>query len=218
MSSDEGKSWVRNAALPAKKIRCLLAQDGQLYAGADTDGVFVSDDEGLAWSDLGQGLPPYSQVFALAIVEGKLFAGLYSKGLFGWNELEHRWVKVGQVSPLVLATSGGTLIAGHNPGGLFWSSDLGVSWSKGTGKRSSSPSLFSVDSQELPAEAAVWELGANNKRVFAGASTGIFYSEDHGRTWTRARTGLPDSSPGIAFLLTRTLVLAGTTIDGARGE
>ncbi len=46
--------------------------------------------------------------------------------------------------------------------------------------------------------------------IFAGASTGIYYSEDRGRTWTRARTGLPERSPGIAFLVEGTFILAGT--------
>ena len=211
VSSDEGKSWVRNAFLPAKKIRCLLAQGGKLYAGTDTDGVFVSDDKGVAWTNLRQGLPPQAQVFAMAIVEDRLFAGLYSKGLFVWNEQEGHWEKAGNVSPLVLATSRGTLIAGHNPGGLYWSSDLGASWSKGSAEKANSQ-------PELPAEAPVWETAGNDDLVVAGASTGIYYSKDHGRTWTRSRTGLSKHSPGIAFLLARNFTLAATTIDGAGSD
>jgi photosystem II stability/assembly factor-like uncharacterized protein len=211
VSSNEGKSWIRNASLTANKIRCLLARGGKLYAGTDTDGVFVSNNEGNTWTNLAQGLPPQAQVFALAIVEGRLFAGLYSKGLFAWNEQERHWEKVGSVSPLVLATSGKTLIAGHNPGGFFCSDDLGASWFKGSSKRGNSQ-------PELPAEAPVWEMAANDDLVMAGASTGIYYSKDHGRTWIRSKTGLSEHSPGIAFLLARNFVLAGTTINGSKSK
>jgi hypothetical protein len=119
----------------------------------------------------------------------------------------------------VLATLGGTLVAGHNPGGLYWSADLGVSWSKGTASAVGqfTPGLLG-EVGELPSEAPVWELAADDGLVFAGAATGVYYSEDRGRTWIRARTGLPAESPGVAFLLQRTFILAGTWIKGSEGE
>ncbi|QEG37493.1 WD40/YVTN/BNR-like repeat-containing protein [Bythopirellula goksoeyrii] len=208
VSTDKGKSWVRNASLPVQKVRSLLLEDGRLYAGADTKGVFVSDDNGVSWRKLGGGLPVNAQVFDLAVVKGKLFAGLYSKGLYVWNDGNSRWTKSGNVSPLVLASSGDTLIAGHNPGGLYWSDDLGDSWFKGTGKNVGGKDKF----PDILSDAPVWEAGANDKRAFAGASDGIYVSKDHGRNWTRTRRGLPKNGPGIAFLVTNQLVLASTVL------
>jgi photosystem II stability/assembly factor-like uncharacterized protein len=218
VSPDNGKSWALHPAFPSKKVRCLVAYRGSLYAGTDADGVFVSRDGGQAWAQL-QGLPPQVQVFALSVVEGRLFAGLYSKGLYAWNEQERRWTKVAGVSPLVLATAGGTLIAGHNPGGLYWSADLGASWSKATAKTVESfTSLQASEPGELSSDAPVWEAAANDELVFAGASAGIYYSEDRGRTWTRARAGLPTESPGVSFLLEPNFVLAATVIKNANGQ
>ena len=219
VSSDKGESWVQNARFTPQRVRCLLTHGGKIYAGTDAASVFVSEDGGQSWSQRRQGLPADAQVFALSVVAGRLFAGLYSKGLYAWNEPEHRWRKTGPVSPLVLAAVDGTLIAGHNPGGLYWSTDLGASWSKGTAAAGGDFSwLLADEAGELSSEAAVWELASDGALVFAGASTGIYYSEDSGRSWTRARAGLPDESPGVAFLLRRGLVLAGTTINRARFE
>ena len=216
MSSDNGKSWIRNAAFPSSKVRSLLAHEGTLYAGTDAEGVFASQDGGRAWTPLGMGLPPHAQVFALSIVKDKLFAGLYSKGLYTWKEPERRWAKVGPVTPLVLAAIGDTLVAGHNPGGIYWSADGGASWSKGRAVPVGqfTPGLLG-DFGELSSDAPVWEAAADHELVFAGASSGIYYSEDRGRTWTRARAGLPAHSPGVAFLLKPNFILAATVINRA---
>jgi photosystem II stability/assembly factor-like uncharacterized protein len=208
VSTDRGKSWVRNTSLRAKKVRCLLFEDDRLFVGTDTDGVFESGDFGNTWRELAGGLPAGAQIFDLAMVKGKLFAGLYSKGLYGWRDWDNHWTKSGTVSPLVLVTSGDTLIAGHNPGGLYWSDDRGASWFKVKGNGAGGVGIL----PELPSDAPVWEAGANDKLAFAGASDGIYVSEDRGRSWTRTRKGLPDNCPGIAFLVTPHLVLAATTL------
>ena len=43
-----------------------------------------------------------------------------------------------------------------------------------------------------------------------GAANGIYYSNDRGHTWVRAQQGLPSSSPGVSFLVSKDLILAGT--------
>ena len=70
----------------------------------------------------------------------------------------------------------------------------------------------------LATDAPIWELAADDKLVFVGAASGIYYSEDRGRNWTRARVGLPRVSPGVSFLLNRNFVLAGTLIERANGR
>jgi hypothetical protein len=218
ISEDKGQRWVPNTAFPAKKVRCLLAFDGNLYAGTERSGVFFSNDGGHSWAEL-PGLPAHSQVFALSAVDGRLFAGLYSQGLYSWIGQNRHWERVGPVFPLVLAAIDHTLVAGHNPGGLYWSDDLGASWSKGTAS-SSKTFLAPVakGSGDLPAEAPVWELASDNELIFAGAASGIYYSEDRGRTWAGAATGLPPDSPGVAFLVKRALVLAATPFSSSGGN
>ena len=219
VSADEGESWALDAAFPSQKVRCLLTHQVRFYVGTDAEGVWVSNDAGKTWAPLVQDFPADAQVFALSVVEDRVFAGLYSKGLHVWNEQEHRWTKAGPLSPLVLASLDGTLVAGHNPGGLYWSTDLGDSWSKGAARTAGQDTLEQLNGDgELSSEAAVCALAANDEMVIAGASAGIYYSEDRGRTWTRARAGLPSESPGVSFLLEKSFILAGTTISSASGE
>jgi hypothetical protein len=221
VSSDAGASWALERTFPSRKVRCLLAHVGKVYAGTDANGVFASNDAGQTWTPLSTGLPSRAQVFALSAVRGRMFAGLYSQGLYAWDEPNQSWGQTGRVKPLALAGARDALIAGHNPGGLHWSVDLGASWSRGVAESPAVGLLLllpSDDSGELSAEAPVWELASDDGLVFAGASAGIYYSEDRGRTWTRARRGLPEKSPGIAFLLKQDFVLAGTLIEKGNGE
>jgi len=217
VSSDKGKSWAFDATFPGRKVRCLLSLRGNLYAGTDAEGVFVFTNGDQKWIGLSSGLPDGAQVFAMTGLDGVLFAGLYSNGLYALDDQKKSWSKVGGVTPLALASTGSTLIAGHNPGGLYWSGDLGAKWSKGTaklnGKNPINPA-FPEDDGELEADAPVWELASDDSMVFAGAAAGIYHSADGGRSWTRSRSGLPKDSPGIAFLMQKALVLAATPIKG----
>lgn len=221
VSLDGGASWTSERMFPAQKVRCLLAHNGKVYAGTEADGVFASNDAGQSWTPLAPGLPSHAQVFALSAIKATLFAGLYSRGLYAWDEQKHSWTKTGPVMPLALARVHDTLIAGHNPGGLYWSEDLGASWSKGVAAGYAVAPLgssHSDDSGELSSEAPVWELGSSDDGlVLAGAAAGIYYSKDHGRTWARTRKGLPEESPGVAFLLKRDFLLVSTLIKESNG-
>jgi photosystem II stability/assembly factor-like uncharacterized protein len=221
MSLDGGRSWVRNATFPPQKPRCLLSFHGRIYAGTDAGGVVSSGDDGQTWIALAAGFPAGAQVFSMTEVEGILFAGLYNRGLIAWDGQKQSWSQVRGVQPLALASAGGVLIAGHNPGGLYWSRDLGVTWSKGTPAVDTANRLglaLAGDSGELLADAPIWEMASSGSMVFAGASSGIYLSDDLGQHWTRARKGLPPESPGIAFLVRRELILAAAPIQGNKGE
>lgn len=204
VSVDQGRTWLRSADFPAKYVRSLMGDGATVYAGTDQQGVFASEDGGASWVQMSDGLPPDGQIFTMTKVKGSLFAGLYAKGLWTWQEAARRWVRMGQVVPLVLAPAGDTLIAGHNPGGLLWSADLGRSWAQGTASANGAG--------ELTSDVPVWEAGAGDGIVYVGAAEGIYYSEDQGRTWTRARGGLPAESSGIAFHDAGGFALAGVVL------
>lgn len=198
-SPDGGRTWKSlNQGLGNQNVRSLLNSQDVIYAGTDKNGVFRSKDGGQTWALSNQGIPARAQIFAMSAVGNKVFAGLYSKGLYRWDERDQTWSRMGRVSPLVLATAGGTLAVGHNPGGIFWSADVGETWNDG--------------SAGLPAEAPIWAMTSDGNRLFAGASGGIYYSENRSRTWIRALHGLPSVSPGVAFLATDDFVLAASII------
>ena len=182
-----------------QKVRSLLVVADSIFAGTDRHGVFRSQNGGRTWALSNDGIPARAQIFAMSAVGNTVFAGLYTRGLYRWNEVNSKWDKVGRVKPLVLAAAGDAVVAGHNPGGVFWSTDAGETWTDG--------------SAGLPVEAPIWAMGGTEQRLFAGAADGIFSSRDRGRNWTRARQGLPASSPGVAFLATAGLVLAAVIIE-----
>ncbi len=201
-SVDQGKTWERKVGLAATKIRSLHASGTKLYAGTDADGVQVSEDAGGNWIALRKGWPALGQAFALSEVGGRIHAASYSQGLHRWNEEAGTWERVGTVVPLALATTRGTLIAGHNPGGLHASHDAGVVWEQGRIRTASTLDLPGTaepseggDGQDGP----VWEIAGDAERVFAGVGPGILRTTDQGRTWNRMTGGLPEEAPGIAF-------------------
>lgn len=195
-SAADGRSWSPDPAFPRARVRSLLQVQDRLYAGTDGEGVFASNPSGGGWSPLGGGLPPRAQVFSLAAAGPSLLAGLYANGLYSWDGLTNRWSHVPPVKPLEIAVSGEHWIAGHNPGGIFWSADRGRTWNRSLG--------------DLPAGAPVWKLAANGKVALAGAADGIFRSVDGGRTWSRATLGLPAGAPGVAFHIGPEFLLAAT--------
>jgi photosystem II stability/assembly factor-like uncharacterized protein len=198
-SKDQGLHWTSVTGLPSRNIRSLLAAHGRLYAGTDADGVLVSHDQGMTWMADNAGLPPLSQIFAMAIVNDTIFAGLYAKGLYAWSKNERRWTKVGNVKPLVLAATGGTLAVGHNPGGIYWSEKpKSTEWTQAAG--------------DFGSAAPVWEMASGGKLVVAGVADGIFRSGDYGRTWSRTLKGLPAKSPGVSFLVRGNAIYAGVVI------
>jgi BNR/Asp-box repeat len=220
VSSDLGMTWDAKAGLTSKKIRSLFADQGKLYVGTDGDGAFVTSDRGLSWTSMHQGLPAHAQLFALSAIRGRLFAALYSKGLYTWNEQQSQWIKVGTVAPLALAVVDDTLIAGHNPGGIHWSDDQGATWARGTAgaignlAHTPGPDFFSGFDRDAP----IWALAGADDLLFAGASAGIYYSDDRGRSWPRAGAGLPATSPGISFFVNDRFVLAATLVESAMDD
>ena len=221
VSSDAGRTWLTNQTFPRRIARALFSHRDALYVGTDTDGAYRSTDSGRSWTHLAKGLPGNPQVLAFAAVENEVFAGLYGKGLYKLEQGADNWTRIGAaegIKPLALASTGKSLVAGHNPGGIYLSEDAGRTWNRWSGEKiPSGPADAAVPGFELTfgetsvsLDAPVWELGADNEMVFAGAGEGIFYSGDHGRSWTRAKVGLPAVSPGVAFLVRSNFVLAAT--------
>ena len=203
VSNDQGHSWTSVTSLASGKIRSLLAAQGRLYAGTDSDGVMVSQDRGLTWAANNAGLPPLSQIFAMAFFDGTIFAALYNKGLYAWSGSDQRWIQAGSVKPLALAATGDTLAVGHNPGGIHWSGNPKSSgWSKAA-------------AGDIESAAPVWEMASGGSLVVAGMADGIFRSVDGGRTWSRTLKGLPIKSPGVSFLVRGDTVYAGLVIHSA---
>ncbi|MBZ0256915.1 hypothetical protein K8I31_12690 [bacterium] len=200
LSNNLGQTWrPASNQFQQYKILSLHKADNSLYIGTNRNGVWKMKAGEKDWRPITEGLPKGSQIFDLDQIGDTLFAALYGKGLYRKKIGDSLWEKVPQVTPLALAAIGNTLVAGHNPGGVYISQDLGQTWQDG--------------SQGLPPDAPIWTLAANDTQVYAGASDGIFYSDDNGKNWQRAQQGLPKTCPGISFLASDDLILAGVIAD-----
>jgi len=204
-SDNRGETWqAAGAGGNGGSIRSLLGVGNAVYAGTDQGGVLVSEDGGETWKCQSAGLPDHAQVFDLAEHGGKVYAGLYAKGLYSWEAAEGAWVRSGRVLPLEIASSGKSLIAGHNPGGIFYSDDLGKSWKEGSRGMWGGVPVWSLAAADGFALAGV---ASNNELTLEAAS--LFTSRDGGRSWSQSDQGIPAGSSAVSFLIGRGYLLAG---------
>lgn len=110
--------------------------------------------------------------------------------------LNSQWIKTnGPYGGRVLSftESDSYILAGTNSGGVYRSSDNGVTW---------------IESNTGLTNKIVWSLATSGSYVFAGTSIGVFRSSDNGASWTMTTTGLPNE-------WARALTVSGTDILAA---
>jgi ligand-binding sensor domain-containing protein len=67
-----------------KNINCLLPVNNLLFAGTDSNGVYLSNDRGLNWTSVGEEMPADTRVWSLAANGDNIFAGT-SEGIWQIN-------------------------------------------------------------------------------------------------------------------------------------
>jgi photosystem II stability/assembly factor-like uncharacterized protein len=195
VSKNGGRSWRQLASgLTDLNVRSLINFGSDIYAGTDAQGVFVLPGGAESWERFGHGLPEHAQVFDLAVSGQSVYAALYSKGLYRLNSGGGRWAKVGQVTPLEFLALGATLLAGHNPGGVYRSIDGGATWTLASG---------------ISDKAPIWTLGSAGSNLLAGTSPGVVsLSSDLGASWKPSAAGLPSGAAVVALGSNKTYTLA----------
>jgi photosystem II stability/assembly factor-like uncharacterized protein len=196
-----GRSWRRVAdGLTDPNVRSLASRGSVVYAGTDSKGVFILPDGEERWTPFGRGLPERPQVFDLAVKGRHLYAALYSKGLYRLEAGGGPWERVGDVTPLRFLVRGDSLLAGHNPGGIYHSVDEGATWQLAAG---------------LPGDSPIWVLGDAGPNVLAGTSPGgVSRSDDLGATWKPSAAGLPPGAAVVAVGDGQGLTLAAIFLRG----
>jgi hypothetical protein len=203
VTEDAGASWRQvSRGLSNLNVRSLAARGGVVYAGADAEGVFVLPEGAEAWAPFGRDLPGGSQVFDLAIKDAWVYAALYSKGLYRLQGGGGSWQSVGDVRPLRFVVHGESLLAGHNPGGVYRSIDEGRTWHLAGGLTERSPT---------------WVLGGAGSNVLVGTSPeGVAISHDAGASWQQSAKGLPPGAAVVALASDKACVLAGVVTQDGR--
>jgi len=175
-----------------------------------------------AWQSANQGLPVTTAVRCLAVdADGRLYAGTSTEGVFRSTDRGATWkpARRGLAQPGVEAlavTADGSLFAGTPGGGVYRSTDAGEIWEPANGsamagtvrrrwplRRGPLPGALPATTVRALAVAA-WD---DRTVLFAGTDSGIFRSEDAGRSWLPANEGLPgtDAATGVTDLVVQSL-------------
>jgi photosystem II stability/assembly factor-like uncharacterized protein len=233
-STDGGNTWsAADTGLPDNNFVRALAVDPStprtLYAGLEDiggvfgGGVFKSTDGASTWQAIIDGLPPETQVGALAIdpiAPSTLYAGTGScdvdmgcigHGVFQSTDGGATWSGTGltDIVTELLAidpTTPGTLYAGTHSG-VLKSTDGGGTWNAANTGLPATPEFD-------PSVTALAVDPSTAGTLYAGTYSGVFKSTDGGGTWAAFNAGLPAGAVVFGFALDPTppaRVYAGTS-------
>jgi len=125
LTKEEGTQSWRPSNLRGAPVRALSRLQGQLWAGSDRTGVWLSDD-GSDWQRAGHGLDSIA-VFDLAAA-GEVILAATERGVFV-SEGMGGWQSVGpDLRVDAIGAFGNTWLAGADPGGLWQTDDAGRTW------------------------------------------------------------------------------------------
>ncbi len=177
------------------------SQPEMLWAGTQTNGVFLSTDGGVTWTAVNQGLPSddYRSVGFLDVsTAGRLtlYMSLYTSTLYRSIE-GGRWERMSPdsglplgIRPLAADPNRQDVLwgsSGHDSPGIAASGDGGATWSQvyalAGGSRGSVPTGFVF----APADPSTIYAGLSSS---PGAPQGVLRSRDGGLSWETAGSGL----------------------------
>ncbi len=255
LSTNDGANWsTADSGLPSIPyvyVQTFAVKGASIFAGTWRNGVFRSTNNGTSWEEVNYGLTNLD-VRALAVNDTDLFAGTET-GVFRSSNNGATWIgcspfpkskstfyDVSQVVALV--DCGAYIIAGTDSirgfaldeGGIFMSTDKGMSWTAIDSGISCSPRALAIGGATLFAgmwytiyvttdNGMIWELPDSStysyvnsfalfgSDIFAGGADGVSVSTDAGHKWVDVSSGLKDESYGLFTIVVKDKYLfAGT--------
>jgi len=189
VSTNNGTSWTAvNSGLTNANITSLTnypnGSGNTLIAGTRGGGVFLSTNNGSSWTAIISGLTNDLSIQAVVAFSNgsggyNLFAGTAAHGVYlSTNASSWSQVITGLTENNILSflSSGTTVLAGGNTGGVFLTSNSGTAWINDNN------GIYGVD------VVALLEVGTT---IFAGmyGGGGVFVSTNSGTNWSAS--GLP---------------------------
>src|SRR6266566_5936754 len=182
-----------------------------IYAGDAQDGVFVSIDAGIHWSQRSTGLSLPASINALAFDDtGKKLYAATDAGVFVSADAAQRWMAISGL-PAGIYTAAAfdlkaqqTIYVASEHHGMYVSTSDGSTWNAANGG--------------LPVGLGISGLAfdSDQHRLWAATNMGIYRSGDAGVTWQALNNGLPSAVvvntvlPAAISGGDRDLVFAGT--------
>ncbi len=184
--SPNASSWTQvNTGLYENNILSLFAIGSNVFAGGNTNGVFVSTNSGTSWASANNGLYG-TDVVALLRVGQYIFTGEFGGGgMFISTNNGTSWNIGGllnaAISDFAISTNGNELYAStyNNGSGMYKSTNYGAAWTS---------IAIGLSSYEAVVGAA------NNGYLFTGGLSGIYRSTNDGTSWQISNNGIDCNS------------------------
>ena len=201
VSADGGNNWSPTAF--NNPVSTLTVDGDTVYAGTWYQGVFRSDDAGLTWKPIRDGLRfqvvdgerYYGEARRILITDNNIINVMYHRGTYTstdrgetWHDVSTEWM--GGNSIHLMTEFDGYLWSAVSSGSMFRSPDNGKTW------------------EELPRFALghVHAWAALNGRLYVGGYEGIGVWNETTRTWEYPMAGLPignhQQSDALPYVLT----------------
>lgn len=201
-TSNNGTTWTHVTGL-VDDVPIVYTSGNNLYVATNDAGIYLSTDGGLNWTDIG--LPTgFSTIgpTSFAVGSGKIFIGEYN-GLDLSNDGGLSWTVVPTFSLKHvedLALNGNNVFAATLGSGVYYSSNLGITW-------------VTVNNG-MSATQKVYALKFNGSSLIAGTNAGIFVSTNLGTSWTASNSGLPAGVTVLSIEVSSNLIFIGTKSNG----
>jgi photosystem II stability/assembly factor-like uncharacterized protein len=184
-STDYGSSWTHlTSGLPASSGgTCIngLTKAGTRVVAATTEGVYYSNDNGLTWNSsnlsstdvYANGLAANGSIVCVGVTSFTITSGIYrsTNGGQSWT------LATSAVSdPVAIAGDGSSYFYASNFSDVFVSNNNGQAWN--------------LAGPGIPIGAGGFTILSIDSNVFVGNSKGVYYSADHGVSFSNAGQGL----------------------------
>ncbi len=202
VTSDTGKTTSLLHIFPSVVSSLATIGSSVIFAGTETNGVYISIDGGATWNSANNGLNyPSTQVTSVYTVGTDVYAGT-DVGLFKSSDNGNNWNPVN--SGLPYASAGGNYSCMAAVGSLvylptLWNYGISVSTDNGTTWQSKSNVILGINS-----------IAADSALVLAGTSSGLYNSVDTGSHWTKYP--ITNNNYVTSVTINNSTIFAGTSV------
>lgn len=205
--SESRAQWILEPGSPNDIVESIAANDSAVIAGLNR-GVYVSYDQGATWTKAQLGVSNAGDFRAIVANGSTVLAASGFVGIFRSTDNGHNWQSANKgitnLTVNALYLSGGLALAGTSGGGFCRSTDGGQTWKAANDGLSLDLNTFAVEA-----------FAERNSVLFAGTSSGVFVSNDSGKTWGASGAASALQSLSIKSLLAAdNCILAGTAGAG----
>ena len=195
-SLNRGVVWKAISNISQKTISLAVSSHLVVTGETDSQGVSISPDLGVNWSNYKPGSS--TSRYVVTLLGQDVFAGSAGSGVFYSHDLGQHWNVVnnglGSLDVLCIVSGKGQIYAGTSKG-LYISADKGLHWA--------------LLNNGLPTGMAVGSIAVSGTALLIGNGSGVWYSSDNGASWTRTAK-LPDPNL-VSLSFSGTSLMAGTS-------